>query len=68
MRIETDERQRMEELMTLMNSLPDKQQLILRLRHMEGMTIGEKAGLWLKDCTERIWNLRLQNYWENSFN
>lgn len=41
-----EQRQRMEELMTLMNSLPDRQQMILRLRHMEGMTIGEMAELF----------------------
>jgi RNA polymerase sigma-70 factor (ECF subfamily) len=41
-----ERRQRMEELMTLMNSLPDRQQMILRLRHMEGMTIGEMAELF----------------------
>lgn len=45
MTMEEDEKQRMEQTMLIVENLPDKQQTILRLRHMEGMEMSEIASL-----------------------
>ena len=43
--MEEDERRRLEQTMEIVEKLPDKQQTILRLRHMEGMEMSEIAAL-----------------------
>lgn len=40
-----EERQRIEKMMQMVEQLPDKQQTILRLRHMEGMEMADIATL-----------------------
>jgi RNA polymerase sigma-70 factor (ECF subfamily) len=45
MTMEEDEKQRMEQTMLIVENLPDKQQTILRLRHMEGMEMSKIASL-----------------------
>jgi RNA polymerase sigma-70 factor (ECF subfamily) len=46
-----DERRRIERMMAVVEQLPDKQQMILRLRHMEGMEMSEIASLL---CTTEV--------------
>lgn len=43
--VDGEERQRIEKMMQMVEQLPDKQQTILRLRHMEGMEMADIAAL-----------------------
>lgn len=42
---DADDDERIERMMTVISTLPDLQQTILRLRHLEGMEMNEIAGL-----------------------
>ena len=42
---DVDDDERIERMMTVISTLPDLQQTILRLRHLEGMEMNEIAGL-----------------------
>ena len=43
--VDADDDERIERMMTVISTLPDLQQTILRLRHLEGMEMNEIAGL-----------------------